>query len=105
MIPDSQDNSGRLANGKGHDFLAMARRISEAIGAEFFFTGEPFEQAVCDAGIQRLRPVMITVAATVLALFPLATHGGPLWQPLCYAQIGGSGRGDIHHVVVGAGLL
>jgi Cu/Ag efflux pump CusA len=19
----------------------------------------------------------------------LATHGGPLWQPLCYAQIGG----------------
>ena len=32
---------------------------------------------------------MITVAATVLALFPLATHGGPLWEPLCYAQIGG----------------
>ena len=21
--------------------------------------------------------------------FPLAMHGGPLWQPLCYAQIGG----------------
>jgi hypothetical protein len=36
-----------------------------------------------------LRPVMITVSATVLALFPLAMHGGPLWQPLCYAQIGG----------------
>ena len=32
---------------------------------------------------------MITVAATVLALFPLAGHGGPLWEPLCYAQIGG----------------
>jgi hypothetical protein len=32
---------------------------------------------------------MITVGATVLALFPLAMHGGPLWQPLCYAQIGG----------------
>ena len=29
------------------------------------------------------------VFATVLALFPLAMHGGPLWQPLCYAQIGG----------------
>ncbi len=25
----------------------------------------------------------------MLALFPLAMHGGPLWQPLCYAQIGG----------------
>ena len=25
----------------------------------------------------------------MLALFPLALHGGPLWQPLCYTQIGG----------------
>jgi hypothetical protein len=32
---------------------------------------------------------MITVGATVTALFPLALHGGPLWKPLCYAQIGG----------------
>ena len=37
----------------------------------------------------RIRPVLITVAATVLALFPLALHGGPLWEALCYAQIGG----------------
>ncbi len=51
--------------------------------------GEPLQQALLDAGIVRLRPVMITVAATVFALFPLAIHGGPLWQPLCYAQIGG----------------
>jgi hypothetical protein len=41
------------------------------------------------AGILRLRPVLITVFATVLALLPLALHGGPLWKPLCYAQIGG----------------
>ncbi|HZL66283.1 MAG TPA: efflux RND transporter permease subunit [Candidatus Limnocylindrales bacterium] len=46
-------------------------------------------EAVIDAGIIRLRPVMIAVGATVLALFPLALHGGPLWQPMCYAQIGG----------------
>jgi len=51
--------------------------------------GDEFEDAVIDAGILRLRAVMITVFATVLALFPLALHGGPLWQPLCYAQIGG----------------
>jgi multidrug efflux pump subunit AcrB len=51
--------------------------------------GEPLVEALLDAGIQRLRPVMITVGATVLALFPLALHGGPLWEPLCYAQIGG----------------
>jgi multidrug efflux pump len=36
-----------------------------------------------------LRPVLITVAATVIALFPLASHGGPLWEGMCYAQIGG----------------
>ena len=53
--------------------------------------GEPLELALLDAGIVRLRPVMITVGATILALFPLAVHGGPLWQPLCYAQIGGLG--------------
>jgi multidrug efflux pump subunit AcrB len=53
--------------------------------------GEPLDQALLDAGIVRLRPVMITVGATILALFPLAVDGGPLWQPLCYAQIGGLG--------------
>jgi multidrug efflux pump subunit AcrB len=56
---------------------------------EMHAKGEPFEQAVLDAGIMRLRPVLITVGATVIALFPLAIHGGPLWEPMCYAQIGG----------------
>lgn len=51
--------------------------------------GEPLREALVNAGIMRLRPVLITVGATVIALFPLATHGGPLWEPLCYAQIGG----------------
>jgi multidrug efflux pump subunit AcrB len=51
--------------------------------------GEPLERALPDAGIERIRPVLITVSATILALFPLALEGGPLWKPLCYAQIGG----------------
>jgi multidrug efflux pump subunit AcrB len=51
--------------------------------------GEPLERALPDAGIARIRPVMITVGATILALFPLALEGGPLWRPLCFAQIGG----------------
>ncbi len=51
--------------------------------------GEPFMEAVLDAGIERLRPVLITVGAAVFALFPLSIRGGPLWEPLCYAQIGG----------------
>jgi multidrug efflux pump subunit AcrB len=51
--------------------------------------GAALEDALVEAGIVRLRPVMITVGATVLGLVPLAMHGGPLWEPLCYAQIGG----------------
>jgi multidrug efflux pump subunit AcrB len=51
--------------------------------------GAPLRDALIEAGIRRIRPVLITVAATVLALFPLALHGGPLWEALCYAQIGG----------------
>ena len=52
--------------------------------------GEELELALIDAGILRLRPVMITVAATDCAL-SVGCTGGPLWQPLCYAQIGGLG--------------
>ena len=51
--------------------------------------GEDLRRALLDAGLLRLRPVMITVGSTATALIPLATHGGPLWEPLCYAQIGG----------------
>ncbi len=51
--------------------------------------GAGLTDALIDAGILRIRPVLITVGATVLALFPLALHGGPLWEALCYAQIGG----------------
>jgi multidrug efflux pump subunit AcrB len=51
--------------------------------------GKPLKEAVLDAGIMRLRPVMITVLALVIALVPLAMHGGPLWEPMCYAQMAG----------------
>jgi multidrug efflux pump subunit AcrB len=48
---------------------------------EVHHAGEPLREALLD-GIVRLRPVMITVGATVLGLVPLAMHGGPLWEPL-----------------------
>jgi multidrug efflux pump subunit AcrB len=51
--------------------------------------GENMRDSLLNAGIARLRPVFITVGATVIALFPLAKSGGPLWEPLCYTQIGG----------------
>jgi multidrug efflux pump subunit AcrB len=51
--------------------------------------GATLRDALIESGILRMRPVMITVFATVLGLFPLALHGGPFWEALCYAQIGG----------------
>ena len=50
---------------------------------------EPLRQAVVDAGLARLRPVLTTVLATVGGLIPLALEGGPLWEPMCYVQIAG----------------
>ncbi|MCP3939869.1 MAG: efflux RND transporter permease subunit [Desulfobacteraceae bacterium] len=51
--------------------------------------GEPVKEALIDAGLMRLRPILITIGATAIALVPLANEGGPLWEGLCYAQIGG----------------
>ena len=51
--------------------------------------GEPLRRAVIDAALVRLRPVLVTVLATVGGLIPLALKGGPLWEPLCYVQIMG----------------
>jgi multidrug efflux pump subunit AcrB len=51
--------------------------------------GEPLRTAVVDAGLARLRPVLVTVLATVGGLIPLALEGGPLWEPMCYVQIAG----------------
>ncbi len=51
--------------------------------------GEPLRRAVVDAGLARLRPVVVTVLACVGGLIPLAMDGGPLWEPMCYVQIAG----------------
>jgi len=51
--------------------------------------GEPLRKAVVDAGLARLRPVVVTVLACVGGLIPLALSGGPLWEPMCYVQIAG----------------
>ena len=62
--------------------------------------GEAFKDSLLDAGIERLRPILITVGATIFALFPLAIEGGPLWQPLCYAQIGGLALATVIELVL-----
>lgn len=52
-------------------------------------SGEPLHEAVTDSALVRLRPVLVTVLATVGGLIPLAIEGGPLWEPMCYVQIAG----------------
>jgi multidrug efflux pump len=62
--------------------------------------GAPLAEALIDAGVMRLRPVLVTVGATVLGLVPLAAHGGPLWEPLCWVQIGGLSFATIVTLVI-----
>jgi multidrug efflux pump len=62
--------------------------------------GAPLAEALIDAGVMRLRPVLVTVGATVLGLVPLAMHGGPLWEPLCWVQIGGLSFATIVTLVI-----
>ncbi len=51
--------------------------------------GVELHRAVIDAGLVRLRPVLVTVLATVGGLIPLAIEGGTMWRQLVYVQIGG----------------
>jgi HAE1 family hydrophobic/amphiphilic exporter-1 len=54
--------------------------------------GEPLEQAILGAGRERLRPILMTTATTVLALLPMALGlgaGDELRRPLAITVIGG----------------
>jgi HAE1 family hydrophobic/amphiphilic exporter-1 len=54
--------------------------------------GQGLEQAIVGAGRERLRPIVMTTATTVLALLPLALGlgaGGELRRPLALTVIGG----------------
>jgi multidrug efflux pump subunit AcrB len=51
--------------------------------------GMPLEQALIHAGLARLRPVLVTVFATVGGLIPLFLTGGALWHPLTAVHIFG----------------
>ncbi len=54
--------------------------------------GEPFREAVTQAGARRLRPILMTTAATIVGLLPLALGfgaGSELQRPLALATIGG----------------
>jgi multidrug efflux pump subunit AcrB len=51
--------------------------------------GMELKQALLQAGLVRLRAVLVTVLATVGGLVPLLLTGGDLWHPLCAVHIFG----------------
>ena len=53
--------------------------------------GEPMERALILAGTTRLRPILLTVVASIAGLLPLALSSQTLWQPFCWAVIFGLG--------------
>ena len=67
--------------------------------------GASLREALLDAGIVRLRPVLITVAATVFGLIPLALHGGPLWEAALLHADRRADHRHVRHAAPGAGDL
>lgn len=51
--------------------------------------GMELKEALVQAGLVRLRAVLVTVLATVGGLIPLAMTGGELWRPLTAVHIFG----------------
>lgn len=49
------------------------------------------EKALLQAGLVRLRAVLVTVFATVCGLIPLGLQGGAQWRPLTAVHIFGLG--------------
>ena len=52
----------------------------------------PLDDAIIDAGRQRIRPILMTTLTTILALFPLTLgigEGSSLRAPMAVAVIGG----------------
>jgi multidrug efflux pump subunit AcrB len=51
--------------------------------------GMELKAALIQAGLVRMRPVLVTVLATAGGLIPLALTGGELWRPLTAVHIFG----------------
>jgi multidrug efflux pump subunit AcrB len=53
--------------------------------------GQPMERALITAGTKRLRPILLTVLASITGLLPLAFSAQTLWRPFCWSVIFGLG--------------
>jgi multidrug efflux pump subunit AcrB len=62
--------------------------------------GRPREEAVVEAGIARLRPILLTAATTLGGLLPLGLFGGVLFEPMAWAMIAGLGLATVLTLIV-----
>jgi multidrug efflux pump subunit AcrB len=88
-----------LASGKPFGFVAMLGtfaltgmiiRNSVVLIAQIEdneASGMPRWNAIVDATVHRLRPILLTAAAAILGLIPIA--GSAFWGPMSYAMMGG----------------
>jgi multidrug efflux pump subunit AcrB len=58
------------------------------------------ERALILAGTTRLRPILLTVLASIAGLLPLAFTAQTLWRPFCWAVIFGLGVSMLMTLVV-----
>lgn len=74
--------------------VSNAILVLEATDAELA-AGRPLAEAVRNGARQRLRPIVVTQATTVLGLIPLALSGEPLWHSFNLVVVGGLTAGTI----------
>jgi len=58
-------------------------------------TGLKIRDAIIDACLARMRPILMTTLTTILGLIPMALFGGAMWFPMAVVIIGGLAVGSI----------
>jgi multidrug efflux pump subunit AcrB len=62
--------------------------------------GGSISESVVEAGIYRLRPILLTSATTLGGLLPLALFGGSLFEPMAWGMIAGLAMATVLTLVV-----
>jgi len=62
--------------------------------------GAGVDEALADAVEQRIRPILLTTATTVVGMLPLALSSSTLWPPLAWAMISGLTASTVLTLVV-----
>ena len=57
--------------------------------------GKNIRNAIIDACLARMRPILMTTLTTILGLIPMAMFGGAMWYPMAVVIMGGLAIGSI----------